>query len=347
MVENCKIWEVYDAAVTNQSTTSCTQENIIYKNNIIWDCEYSFEFFNYPASSTTKNIQFINNTCLGAGYGWGHSQRPDPSGRHVCIWQIPSNAEGIIIENNIFYRAKGSPLYLASGGLLPMTVNYNDWYQDNDGQVTFELPNDIYTKGQFSQYKNMSGLDANSIIDDPLLSGYNLTKDSPCIDAGNPESPLDGDGTIADIGALYFNQQGAALDSTEEHITINEGGNYQGWTTTGQYQRVLASTSGADSVVVTILTVDHKVGNDDRNPLKPLNVVIFPNPADDNVTVRFPGIPAKGTQIELLDINGRIVFRKVAVSTYERINIESQLPGTYFVRTTFGKSHNVDTLIIR
>ncbi|VAW13014.1 hypothetical protein MNBD_BACTEROID01-365, partial [hydrothermal vent metagenome] len=83
LVENCKIWEVYDAAVTNQSTTSCTQENIIYKNNIIWDCEYSFEFFNYPASSTTKNIQFINNTCLGAGYGWGHSQRPDPSGRHV------------------------------------------------------------------------------------------------------------------------------------------------------------------------------------------------------------------------------------------------------------------------
>ncbi|NOY95855.1 MAG: T9SS type A sorting domain-containing protein, partial [Chlorobi bacterium] len=252
-----------------------------------------------------------------------------------------------IIENNIFYRAKESPLYLASGGLSPMTVNYNDWYQDNDGQVTFELPNDIYTKGQFSQYKNRSGLDANSIIDDPLLSGYNLTKDSPCIDAGNPESPLDGDGTIADIGALYFNQQKAALESTEEHITINEGDNYQGWTTTGQYQRVLASTSGADSVVVTILTVDHKVGNDDRNPLKPLNVVVFPNPADDNVTVRFSGIPAKGTQIELLDINGRIVFRKVAVSTYERINIESQLPGTYFVRTTFGKNHIVDTLIIR
>ena len=29
---------------------------------------------------------------------------------------------------------------------------------------------------------------------------------SQCIDAGDPSSPLDPDGTIADIGAYYFNQ---------------------------------------------------------------------------------------------------------------------------------------------
>ena len=35
---------------------------------------------------------------------------------------------------------------------------------------------------------------------------YNLMAGSPCIDAGDPMSPLDPDGTIADIGALYFDQ---------------------------------------------------------------------------------------------------------------------------------------------
>jgi hypothetical protein len=36
-------------------------------------------------------------------------------------------------------------------------------------------------------------------------SAYYLTANSPCIDAGNPLSPLDPDGTIADMGAYPFN----------------------------------------------------------------------------------------------------------------------------------------------
>jgi len=35
---------------------------------------------------------------------------------------------------------------------------------------------------------------------------YTLSPNSPCIDAGDPASPLDPDGTIADIGCFYFNQ---------------------------------------------------------------------------------------------------------------------------------------------
>ena len=40
---------------------------------------------------------------------------------------------------------------------------------------------------------------------DPLLnSNHQLTENSPCIDAGDPDSPLDPDGTMADMGAFYF-----------------------------------------------------------------------------------------------------------------------------------------------
>lgn len=35
---------------------------------------------------------------------------------------------------------------------------------------------------------------------------FDLDIDSPCIDMGNPESPLDPDGTITDMGAFYFDQ---------------------------------------------------------------------------------------------------------------------------------------------
>ncbi len=49
----------------------------------------------------------------------------------------------------------------------------------------------------------------NNIDEDPLFAGvecqdYSLTGDSPCIDAGDPDSPLDADLTRADMGAFPF-----------------------------------------------------------------------------------------------------------------------------------------------
>ena len=41
---------------------------------------------------------------------------------------------------------------------------------------------------------------------DPTAGDYHLLEDSPCIDAGAPNSPPDPDGTVADIGVFYFDQ---------------------------------------------------------------------------------------------------------------------------------------------
>jgi len=66
-VENCKIWEAFDAGVTNQGGNTNLQYNIYYRNNIIWNCAYTFEYWNRPASSTTHDIYFENNVCYNAG----------------------------------------------------------------------------------------------------------------------------------------------------------------------------------------------------------------------------------------------------------------------------------------
>jgi hypothetical protein len=54
-----------------------------------------------------------------------------------------------------------------------------------------------------------------NIMDDPLfvspVSGnFQLQAGSPCIDAGDPTSPLDPDNTIADMGAFYYDQSGSS-----------------------------------------------------------------------------------------------------------------------------------------
>jgi|GEM_PF-1853521 len=51
-----------------------------------------------------------------------------------------------------------------------------------------------------------------NIDEDPLFADaenddFNLTADSPCIDAGDPEAAQDPDGTRADMGAFYFHQE--------------------------------------------------------------------------------------------------------------------------------------------
>jgi len=58
-----------------------------------------------------------------------------------------------------------------------------------------------------------------NINTDPLFTNeaigdFTLQPNSSCIDAGDPNSPLDPDGTIADMGAFYFNQSAEESDVT-------------------------------------------------------------------------------------------------------------------------------------
>jgi hypothetical protein len=49
-------------------------------------------------------------------------------------------------------------------------------------------------------------MDSDPMFADTLARDYSLLVNSPCIDAGDPASPLDPDGTTADMGAIYHDQ---------------------------------------------------------------------------------------------------------------------------------------------
>jgi len=60
-------------------------------------------------------------------------------------------------------------------------------------------------------FEGREGLLPNDQVGEPMLRGgfpfdVRLRADSPCIDAGDPDSPPDPDGTRADIGCFYFDQ---------------------------------------------------------------------------------------------------------------------------------------------
>ena len=70
-------------------------------------------------------------------------------------------------------------------------------------------------------------IDNDPLFVNPLAGDYHLNENSPCIDAGDPDFPLDPDNTICDMGAYYYHQdQYIVIDEIYPEpgsLTISEG----------------------------------------------------------------------------------------------------------------------------
>ncbi|MDP8239078.1 MAG: T9SS type A sorting domain-containing protein [Candidatus Hatepunaea meridiana] len=109
------------------------------------------------------------------------------------------------ISNSIFWGNQGNPISLGvphgERGQITLNISYTDlqWGGiDIFGNVHVDIGDGM--------------LDENPLFVDPEEGDYHLTADSPCIDAGDPDSPEDPDETRADMGAFYYNQEGVITE---------------------------------------------------------------------------------------------------------------------------------------
>jgi hypothetical protein len=181
LVEGCHIWEVYDAALTNQGRGSDSQQvNITYRNNVIRNAEYSFEYWNNPESAVTQNIRFVNNTCVNAGGGWAHAQRPDPNGSHLMFYTNLAATSSIEVKYNIFCGATDWGCRYSSGWRVLPDMDANLWYS-RTGVMAYWFRQKI---AGFDEYRRTTGLDGQSRFADPRFvdegrGDYRLAPDSP------------------------------------------------------------------------------------------------------------------------------------------------------------------------
>lgn len=181
LVEGCHIWQVYDAALTNQGQGADSKEiNITYRNNLVHNAEYSFEYWNNPETAVTQNIRFINNTCIDAGIVWSHEQRPDRNGSHLMFYSNTAATSGIEIKYNVFCGATEWGSRYSSGWKVLPDMDYNLWFS-----TTGVMANWFQKKlGSFDEYRQTTGLDAHSQFADPKFvnaaaGDYRLAPDSP------------------------------------------------------------------------------------------------------------------------------------------------------------------------
>lgn len=191
LVEGCRLWEIYDAALTNQGDSSNTEENIAYRHNVIWNCEYSFEYWNGKKfrpdavqRSRTHNVLFEHNTCVDAGRGWGHAQRPDRNGRHLMFYNNPVETTGFVVRNNIFAGATESIVRWTNDWLASIAMDHNCWFQPEGPIVLFLKTR--WEAADWQAYRGRTRLDDHSRLADPTFADparrdYSLKPGSPAL----------------------------------------------------------------------------------------------------------------------------------------------------------------------
>lgn len=165
-VQNCRIWEVYDAAVTNQALADgVNQYNISYTGNTIWNCEYSYEYWQKGNMSATSGIHFEKNTCKNAGSGWGHSQRPDPKGEHLMFYSNNAVTKDFYIRNNVFSQADQACVFIDKSwnGFENLVMGSNQYIQFKSVPVVIVGSKQYYVN-DFALYRSETGKDAGSTM---------------------------------------------------------------------------------------------------------------------------------------------------------------------------------------
>jgi len=185
---------------------------------------------NNLAESTIKNLTIINGVAANGG------------GIYLC--DSSPTFEKVLVTNNSATNFGGGVYCgkISDPEFINTTISENS--ADSNGGGIYcsysnptllncilwnDSPNEIELTTSSSiqvSYSNIQGgwegegnIDADPLFADPQNGDFHLnwvnfplpdSTLSPCIDAGDPNSPFDPDGTIADMGAFYFdqNQQG-------------------------------------------------------------------------------------------------------------------------------------------
>ena len=119
-----------------------------------------------------------------------------------------------MISNTIVFNESWSPIYGYGGGINNNSpgIGYTGANNIIWGN-TAAVGNDDYCGELALIYTDCSqdmpgegNINADPMFVNPANWDFHLQEGSPCIDAGDPNSPLDPDSTIADMGALYYDQ---------------------------------------------------------------------------------------------------------------------------------------------
>jgi len=179
---------------------------------------YGGAIFCYDTAAPTITHNIIRNNTAGAGGGIFVAAGPADISNNLIIDNHATVYGGGIyvsggtgnITNNTFY---GNTTVDGGGGLCfgygTTVVSNNIFWNNSSTSNGQEI--DTFSMAPVITYCDIQGgwpgegnFDDYPMFVDTANNDFNLMAGSPCINAGDPDSPLDPDGTVADVGSYFY-----------------------------------------------------------------------------------------------------------------------------------------------
>jgi len=144
----------------------------------------------YGSSPLIAFNVIANNTAYDATYGRGGG-----------VGSRLNGTAPVLVNNTLYGNTAGltgGAVYTQQGSAtLLNTIAWGNFPDELSGSQIAATYSDIQ-----GGYPGVGNIDADPMFADPAAGDFHLLPGSPCVDAGDPASPTDCDGSVADIGAL-------------------------------------------------------------------------------------------------------------------------------------------------
>ncbi len=171
-IENCYVYQIYDAGITHQISSSSDghyqMEGVYYLNNVLTHSTYNIEYFMSKNDTATvrermmKDVYFIDNIVRLAGYGWG-VQRPDSAPSNIKGWTHNNFCDNYVIENNVFDRClnlrNGDDYVIQVGSSFDNSTPYlkNNIFVQTPGRILMRFGKAVYDTEPDSENTVLNG----------------------------------------------------------------------------------------------------------------------------------------------------------------------------------------------
>lgn len=217
VIQNCKLYATSSIPIFNAIGVRATRSNpeVLYSEIHVDGEGGSRGFFLQNVNKGEFSYNLVHAKSKNQAYGFllNHCDSPYIINNTIAVESNLSSDKCIYLWNNsnplvvncILYGDYSSQGIVAQVGCNPFII-YTDIYNHTDNYVGCSLgPGCLLLDPEFVDAEN---------------GNYNLTGHSPCINSGCPESPLDPDGTIADMGCFYY-WMPTAVEPSGQSLPVN------------------------------------------------------------------------------------------------------------------------------